>query len=174
MAVAPFLLMAAGTGMQALSQYRQGQYASAQAKAQARIENYNAQVAETNAEAIKQKSIFDQIRALKRGSKVMGKLRARLGASGAVMSEGAPASAIAEQGFENALDVALIGYEGMVGAAQQKSLAAGHRYSASSYLQQAKYAKSAGKLGAGTTLLTGFGSMSAKGVYPKSLNFLNA
>jgi len=159
------LLMAAGMGMQAISQYRQGQYAASQAKANARISDYNADVAEANAEAIKQKSIFDQLRALRRGEKIIGKQRAKMGVSGAVMSEGAPADVLAEQGFENAMDVALIGYEGMVGAAQQKNAASLYRFEAANYLQQAKNAKRAGKVGAATTLLTGFGSMYAGGMF---------
>jgi hypothetical protein len=158
-------LMVIGTGLSALSKYRQGQYASMQAKVQARISDYNAKVAETNAEAIKQKSVFDQLRALRRGERITGRLRARLGASGAVVSEGAPADALAEQGYENALDVALIGYEGIVGAARERTKAGLYRYEAASYRKQARYARQAGTFGAGTTLLTGFGSMATGGMF---------
>jgi hypothetical protein len=162
------LLMAAGTGLSAYSAYQQGRYAAAQAEAQARISDYNAQVAEANAEAIKQKSIFDQLRALKKGQRRLGELRAKQGVSGAVMSEGAPADVLAEQGFENALDVALIGYEGIVGAKRQKSIASMYRYEAANYLQQAENAKRAGLIGAGTSLLTGFGTMYGLGMFDKS------
>ena len=166
-------LMAMGTGMKALSTYRQGQYASMQAKAQAQISGYNMQVAEANAEAIKQKSIFDQLRALKRGRRIMGTLRAKQGVSGAMMTEGAPADVLAEQAFENALDVALIGHEGLVGAARQRAAARMYGAEAGTYLRRAKYMRQAGKVGAATTLLTGFGTMSEKGMFPKSLSFLN-
>ena len=158
-------LMVIGTGLSALSKYRQGQYAAMQAKAQARISDYNAQVAEANAEAIKQKSVFDQLRALRRGERITGRLRARLGASGAVVSEGAPADVLAEQGYENALDVALIGYEGMVKAAREKSTAGLYRYEAANYRTQARNARQAGTFGAATTLLTGFGSMAAQDMF---------
>ena len=152
-------LMVAGTGMQAMSAYRQGQYQSMQAKAQAGMSNYNAQVAETNAEAIKQKSIFDQIRSLKRGSRIQSAIRAKQGASGAVLSEGAPSDVLAEQAAENALDVALIGYEGQVGAAKQKSAASMYRAEASNYMAAAKNYERAGKTAAWTTGLTGLGNM---------------
>lgn len=158
-------LMMAGMGMQAFSQYQQGQYAAAQAKAQARISDYNATIAEQNAEAIKAKSTFDQLRALKRGERVIGRMRAKQGVSGAVMSEGAPAEAVAEQGFENALDVALIGYEGLIGSAREKSKANLYRFEAENYMERAKSAERAGWTGVGSTLLTGFGSMATQGMF---------
>jgi hypothetical protein len=168
-----FATVLAATAIGAHSRYQQGLAASAQAKAQARMDEYNAQVSETNARAIRQKSIFDQIRALKAGQKRMGSLVAKLGASGAVVSEGAPANLIAEQGFENALDVALIGYEGLVREGREKSAAQMYRNEAENYMMQSKYARRAGLMGAGTTLLSGFGTMSEKGMFPKPLDFLN-
>jgi len=165
MAVAAPLMMIAGTGMSALSTYRQGQYASNQAKAQAKISDYNAQVADADATAIKQKSIFDQVRAVKSGARKVGSLRAGMSTSGAVLSEGAPATAVAQQAYENALDVAMIGYEGMVGARKQRSAAAMYRASAANQRSQAKYAKRAGTFGAVTKLLTGFGSMAMMGAF---------
>ena len=153
------LLMLAGTGMQAMSAYRQGQYASMQAKQQANISDYNARVASANAEAIKQKSIFDQVRSLKAGERKAGELTARLGASGAVVSEGAPADIISEQAYENALDVALIGHEGLVGAAKQKSAAQMYRNEAVGYKAASKNYLRAGKLAALGTAAGGLGSM---------------
>lgn len=151
------LLMLAGTGMSALSQYRQGQYAAMQAKAQANISDYNARVADANAEAIKQKSIFEQVRALQKGEKKAGELRAGLGASGALVSEGAPADILAEQAYESALDVALIGHEGQVGAAKQRNAAQMYRNEAVNYRTSAKNYKQAGKMAALTTGLSGMG-----------------
>ena len=151
--------------MSALSTYRQGQQASNQAKAEARVSDYNAQVADADAAAIKQKSIFDQVRAVMAGERKVGSLRAGAGASGAVVSEGAPAEMIAAQAYENALDVAMIGYEGLVGADKQRSAAAMHRVSAANQRAQAKNAMKAGKLGAVTKLLTGFGSMAMMGAF---------
>ena len=167
MAFAAPLLMLAGTGMQAMSAYRQGQYASMQAKQQANISDYNSRVADANAEAIKQKSIFDQVRSLKAGERKAGELTARLGSSGAVVSEGAPADILGEQRAENALDVALIGYEGQIGAAKQRNAAQMYRNEAVNYKASAKNYERAGKIAAWSTglgglgnyyLLTGFGS----------------
>jgi len=153
------LMMLAGTGMQAMSAYRQGQYASMQAKQQANISDYNARVADANAEAIKQKSIFDQVRSLKAGERRTGELTARLGASGAVVSEGAPADILGEQRAENALDVALIGYEGQIGAAKQRNAAQMYRNEAVGYKAASKNYLRAGKLAALGTAAGGLGSM---------------
>ena len=171
-AVIPFAMMA-GVGMQGLSAYRQGQYAAQQAKAQAAISQYNSEVSLANAEAIKQKSMFDQIRALHRGRRIEGKLRAKMGASGAVISEGAPADVLAQQGYENALDVALIGYEGIIGAQQQRSAAGMYAAEAANYRTTASNVRQAGRYGALERLLTGFGTMSAEGMFPSQLDFLN-
>jgi len=159
------LIAGAGIGMQAMSQYRQGQAAAADAKGQQQMSLYNAQVSEQNAKAIEAKTTFDQLRALRRGQKITGSLRAKLGASGALMDEGAPARLVAEQEFENALEVALIGVEGRTQAAQEMSQAGLQRYQGDIYRKQAKNAKRAGLMGAGTSLLTGFSNMGQQGMF---------
>ena len=157
MGFAAGLMMLAGTAVSAVSAYRQGQYASMQAKAQAKISDYNAMVADTNAEAIRQKSIFDQVRAVTLGRGQIGEALSELAEAKAVISEGAPADILAEQAYENALDVALIGYEGMVGAARQKSAASMYRNEAANYLTSAKNYAQAGKTAAWATGLSGLG-----------------
>ena len=156
MAFAPMLMMAAGTGMSALSTYRQGQYQSNQAKAAAEVSDYNAQVADADAAAIKQKSIFDQIRSVQSGARKVSSLRVG-------QTEENIGEVIQVQAYENALDTAMIGYEGLVGAGKQRSAAAMYRNSAANQRSQSKYAKESGKWGAVTKLLTGFGSMAMMG-----------
>lgn len=164
MSAAMFLMMA-GTGLNAWSQYQQGLYASMIAKAKARLSDYKADVAKANARAIKQKSKFDQQRALKIGRRIEGKLRAKAGVSGAVISEGAPADVLAEQAAENALNVDLIGHEGLVGAAQQKNIAAQYRTEAANFMFQSKFAKATGKMAAVNAVMQGFSQMGQMGVF---------
>ena len=152
-------LMAAGAGMKTMSAYRQGQAASNQAKQQANISDYNSRVADANAEAIKQQSIFDQVRALKAGERRAGQLTAKLGSSGAVVSEGAPADILSEQAYENALDVALIGHEGLVGAAKQRNAAQMYRNEAVGYKAESKNLLRAGKMKAWSEAFGGIGNM---------------
>lgn len=153
------LMMLAGTGLSALSAYGQGQAAAAQARAQAQLSEHSARVADANAVAIEQKTTFDQVRAIKAGRRAAGRLRASFGEAGAVVSEGAPADVLAEQGFESALNVALIGHEGIVGAARQRNLAAVSRVEASNLQTQAGNLEQAGGLGALTQLGSGLGEM---------------
>jgi hypothetical protein len=149
--VAP-LMMIAGTGVQALSQYRQGQAAAVQARAQAGQSLLAAETADANAEAIKQKSIFDQIRAVKAGSRQIGRLRAG-------QTEENIANVVAEQGFENALNVALIGHEGLVGAQRQRNLATMKRNEVTNLRAAALNLRRAGQTAALTTGLSGLGQM---------------
>jgi len=160
------MMMLAGTGMQALSAYRQGQYASMQAKAQARMSDYNAMVAETNAEAIRQKSIFDQIRAVKLGERRLGTIRVG-------QTEENIWRVAAEQGAETALGVSLIGHRGLVEAGRQKTTAGMYRTEAANYRTTAKNLETAGKFNAANYLLQGFGTMSLKEAWPDPLDFLN-
>lgn len=163
---------AIGLGMQAGSVYAQGQAEAAEASTQAALANYNARVSELNARAREQRTKFDQIRQQMRGRKVMGTLRARLGASGAMISEGAPLNLLAEQAFELELENALIGYEGMTEAAQLRSQAQFQRAQADIYRKRAGSYRRAGAIGAGATLLGGFGQMYEAGMFePQSQNY---
>ena len=144
-------LAVAGTGLSAYGSYAQGKAAKAEAR-------YNQQVANQNAAALEQKTQFDQMRQQKRGQSIMGSLRAKLGASGAMMTEGAPLAVVAEQAYELALENAMIGAEGRTQAEQTRSQ--GRVFAA-----QGANAMQAGRVGAYTSLLQGFGSMYSMGMF---------
>lgn len=137
----------------------------AQAQQQAAMSRYNARLAALNAEATRAKARFDQIRQQRRGRKIMGRLRARLGASGALMSEGAPLALLAEQSAELALENALIGYEGLVTAQKWRSQAAMDIAQAGLYEARGRAEQRASYLKAGSTLLTGFGQAYESGMF---------
>lgn len=157
MAVATSLLFAAGIGLQGFSMFMQGRAAKAQAEGEEAMAEYNRKVSEQNAKAAQLKSTFDQQRQAKFGQRVMGTLRAKLGASGAVLGEGAPADLVTEQAEELALENALIGYEGQVTAGQYRSRATLYGMQADLAGQRAGAAMPAASIGAGATLLQGFG-----------------
>lgn len=158
-------LVAAGVGMQAYSAYAEGQAASDDARAQARITAYNAAVSERNARAVEMKTTFDQVRQAQRGRRIMGSLRAKLGASGALMDEGAPLSLQADQLMELELENALIGYEGSNEASKLRAEGALSTYQGNIFRQKAKNAETAGLIGTGSTLLSGFGKMKSEGMF---------
>ena len=145
----PFILMAAGTVMKAKGEYEAGQAEQAAA-------NYNAKVLERQAQAREQKGLYDSRRQAEYASRQESSIRAGLGGSGAVMTEGSPLMIQSEQAAQNELDNLLIGYDSAIDAQTYRSQAAQSKYAG-------KIASRAGKTQAFTTLLTGFGSMGAGG-----------
>lgn len=158
-------LMAAGTAMQAFGKWGEGQAHAANALAQAEIARYNAMVADINARMQAEKTKFDQGRRLRAGMRSTGRLRAQLGASGALMSEGAPLMAVMEQESENALAVALVGAEGRTKEEQLRTQGKLDRVQAKIYEGKAKSSRKAGAIGTASTLLSGFGEMEQAGMF---------
>ena len=157
-------LIAVGTGLQATSMIMQGRAAKAQAEGEEAMAEYNRKVAEQDAKATELKSLYEQRRQLKFGRRVMGTLRARLGASGAMAEEGAPLALVTEQAEELALENALIGYEGQVMAGRYMSQAGIYGMQAETAGMRAGAAMPAAYVGAGATLLTGFGTAKYMGM----------
>lgn len=149
--------VAAGLGMGALGQYQAGQAAAAQAEGQAAMAEYNAKLQEREARMLEQQAAFRQRRQAREAQRHMSSLRAGLAASGAVPTEGAPLLIQSEQAAESELENLLIGYERQVGAQRATSQAQLDRLQASIYRKRAGTSRTAGIMGAGTTLLTGFG-----------------
>lgn len=156
-----FPLIAAG-GMMAGSSILSGFFGSTQKKNEAAVAKYNAALMQQQAEAIKQKTKFQMIRQAEEGQRVQGELRAAIGGSGLVATQGAPLLALALQKSESGLQNYLIGYEGRIAANEALS-------GAQNYLMQAKAAKIGAKqsmisgfLGAGAALVGTWASMPGK------------
>lgn len=137
----------AGVGLQAFSAYAQGRAASAEAKNQQAIAEYNAKVKEQEAKMIEARSLAEARLQAQEGERKISSL-----AVGGVPR----LLALATQAAENERENLMIGYEGQVGAARARSEAEGFRMSADAYGDQAKSAKQAGWLNVGTTVLSGF------------------
>ena len=138
-------IMAIGTGMQAYGQRQEGQAADTAAE-------YNQQVLEREAQAKEQKSLIESRRQAGEASRKMSSLRAGLGASGVATGVGAPLEILSAQAQESELENLMIGYEG-------QTEAAGLREQGKMARWEGKQAKKAGAIGAGATLLSGFGGM---------------
>lgn len=158
-------LMIAGIGTQvagavaaARGQRYAAEVAAAEAESQAALANYNAQLAEREAQAIEQKTKYEQQKQAEEAERRMGALEAGLGAAGAVTTTGTPLLIQAKQASEFELENLMIGYEGETEAAKARSEAEMQRYQSRIYQQRVGYEKKAGRIAAGTTLLTGFGS----------------
>ena len=155
----------ASTGFSAYASYREGLAQQEQAKAQEYLSLYNARVAEQNARMTEARTNFEQIRQQRRGGQVMGRLRARLGASGAVMSEGAPLALMIDQASELALENALIGFEGRTQAGRWRSQGRLSRVQATIFREKGKNAMDAAYMNVGSTLLTGFSKGQQQGMW---------
>ena len=146
-----------GTGVAAYGQYQQGQAAEKEAKSAQNMANYNAKVEEQKAEAIRKRAAFDQKRQAKQASEARSSLIARLGTSGGL---GSPVAGdlVAEQESELELENLLIGYQGEVGAKKAESQATLDRLQGSLASKKGKNLRTASYYGAGSSLLTGFGT----------------
>lgn len=147
----------------------------AQARSLQNIASYNALVMEHEAEATRQRARFTQKRLAERGARVKSALVADIAAAGGL---GSPVAAdlAAEQAAELELENLLVGFEGEVLAGRAEIQAELDRLQAQIYRrrvkplreigritsrvfeQRARNLRTAALLGAGETLLTGFGT----------------
>lgn len=135
------------------------QAASAQAKAQAGVSEFNARVARQQAASEEAFASFRQQRQAKEARRRQGRLRAAIGAAGVVPDVGTPLLLQATQAAEDELDNLLIGFQGQIGAARQVSRARLGGVQADIFTQRARNARIAGGIQAGSTLLSGFGGI---------------
>ncbi len=169
-----FFTAAAATATAAAGTYMQGQAASDQAKAQAAQGRRNADVAERDAVATDIKTRFDQVRDVQRGERAVGKVRAKLGTSGAIISDDAPQRIVAEQIMENELQNAMIGYSGATQASRLRSQAAGLRSGADIADIRADSLKTATLLNTGSSLLGNVGAMFDSGMFTSGTESIKA
>lgn len=137
--------LVAGVGLQAFGQYRAGQEADVTSK-------YNQQVKEREAQAAEQQSMVASRKQAQAAARKMSTLRAQMGVAGAVSDTGAPMEILSEQARQSATENIEIGISGTQEAAKLRSQGQAIR-------RQGKAAKRAGRLGAGASLLTGFGTL---------------
>lgn len=152
----PVTLILLGTGAMAAGQLQAGRAAEAEGRSAQNIANFNAAVMEREAIAVRRKAAFAQKRQAERGVRIKSALTARIAAAGGI---GSPVAAdlAAEQAAELELENLLIGFEGEVEAQRALSQAEIDRLSGKVARRRGRAAKRASRIGAGATLLTGFG-----------------
>jgi hypothetical protein len=155
--MAPAALMVAGTALGAGGQIYSGMTASTEGKSAQNMANYNAALAEREATMTEQKTSIQQRQQMEEAERRKSTMRANMGAAGVVSTEGTPLLIQAQQAEQDELQNLMIGFEG---AEQARSL----RSEATLQRLQGKQARRAGKasalgsyIGAGSSLLTGFG-----------------
>ena len=149
MAAVSLATTAIGAGVSAYGQAQQGKTANVAAQRNAQIQNRNATIARQNAEF--NAKLQEREARRRRSSQV-----ARLGASGIEVFEGTNLIALAEQEFVDDMNAQLTRRGGAIEAANLQQTAA-------ITSAQGTASRSAGFLGAGTSLLTGAGSVGLQG-----------
>ena len=152
----------AGIGLGAVGVIGSGVAASNLAEAQASQAEFNARIQEREAQHAEQVTLFRQRRQAKEAERQRSALQASIGASGVVSGVGAPLLIQQEQAEESELDILLIGAQGQTAAARARSQGALDIQQAGIFRQRGASASTAGIIGAGTSLLTGFGQLSRR------------
>lgn len=153
------VLMGVGLGLTAVGQVQAGRAAAAEAESAQAIANYNAAVQEREATAIEQRTALEQRRQAEESARAMSRLRAGLGVAGVVPTAGTPLQIQAKQASEFEIENLMIGYRGMTEAERARSAAEMERLGGRLAIQRGRARERAGYIGAGATLLTGFGAM---------------
>jgi hypothetical protein len=161
--MAPVAIMAVSAAMSAYGQYQQGQAAAAEGEAAQGMAEYNAKLQEREAQQIEAKTAYDQRREAAAADRRMSSLRAGFGASGIVSTEGTPLLIQATQAAESEMDNLMIGYEGQQQAQASRSGASLSRLEGDIARQKGRNQRTGSFIGAGSTLLSGFGSMGSSG-----------
>jgi len=148
--------MIATAAVMAAGAIYQGMAESTAAESQAALAEYNASVQENEARSIEQRTILESRKQAEESARRMGTMRAAIGKTGAVATEGSPLMAMAEQGVQDVNENQMIGYRGVVAAQEARTQSQIDKAQAKVYKQKAKSAKTASYISAGSSLLTGF------------------
>lgn len=144
--------MAAGGVMSAQAQRQQG-------KDQEAVMKYNAAVKEQEAKQLEAKAKIDSQRQAEQGERIKSSLRAQLGASGAVPSEGTPLLLQAKQASELDYDNLMIGYNANIDAARLRSGSNLDRMQGKMYAKAGSNAANATLMNTGGSVLGGLYNM---------------
>jgi hypothetical protein len=123
------------------------------------MSQYNAKVAEQQARAEEQATQYRQMRQAEAARRYQGTLKSQMGASGAVMTEGAPLLIQQEQAIQSELDNLMLGYQGQLAARRSRSQGNLDMMQAESYGQRASNSMMAGRIGAGASLMSNAGNI---------------
>lgn len=145
----------AGIGLGVAGAIQEGRAAEAESKSAQNLAEFNARVQEREATAIKQKSVFESKRAATAAAERRSAQKASIATAGGLGSPVATDLA-AEQAAEDELEQLLISFEGQTGVGRARSQAAIDRAGGRIAKRRGESLKTASRIKAGTSLLTGF------------------
>jgi len=149
------LLGGLAIGTQLVGGIMSAQAQAQQGKDQESVMRYNAAVKEQEAKQLEAKAVIDSQRQAEQAERVRSNLRAQLGASGAVVSEGTPLLLQAKQASELEYDNLMIGYNANVDATRLRNGANLDRAQGKMYSRAGSNAATATMFNTGGTVLGG-------------------
>lgn len=151
---------AIGSGvMGAMAARQQGEAAAAAAEQNARIQDYNKQVALRNRDTVLAQTEREAENKMRDNRRQLASVRAAYGASGLALS-GSPLDVIEDSALEQSLDVATMRYKGKVQAAGYTDEAENFNLKSRLYRMESANASKAGKISA---IASYFGAASSVG-----------
>lgn len=135
------VFLAVGTGLQMISQIKQGQSEAAVASA-------NAEISRMQARQTEEEGKYEVAKLEREKEQMLKRQRMAYLKSGVLISEGTPLAMMAQTATEYEMDIAALRYNSAVKAQQE-------RYGSEIYKSSAKSARQLGYWKAGTTLLLG-------------------
>ena len=155
--------MIAAMAVMAAGKIYEGMAANAQGKSEQNMANYNAALSEREANMTEQKTAYQQKLQAEEASRRQSTMRAGLGASGVVSTEGSPLLIQAEQASQDEFQNLLVGYQGQQEATALRSGATLNRMEGKVARQKGKAGLTAGFIGAGSSLMSSFSGAAGTG-----------
>lgn len=152
-----------GAALGAGGQIYSGMAASAEGKSAQNMANYNASLAEREATMTERKTMLQQRQQNEEAERRKSTMVANMGAAGVVSTTGTPLLIQAQQAEQDELQNLMIGFEGAEQARALRSEATLQRLQGKQARKAGNAARTASFIGAGGTLLSGFGAAGAAG-----------
>ena len=153
------IAIVAGVGLQAFGKYQEGQAAATEGESQENMMRYSAALQERQTKQIEQQTALAQRRQAEEAARNKGKLAANIAYSGSVRGVGTNLLIESKQAAEDEFENLIIGYEGRERATAARSQAELDKLQGKIYREKGRAGRTAGIIGAGSTLLTGFSGM---------------
>ena len=160
MATLAVLAIVAGTAVQTYGQLQQGKVAAAEGKAAQQIAEHNAKIKERQAAAELERARAEAERFGREGEALLGEQQVALAKGGVLATTGTPALLLEETADELKADRMQILKGGFLAESFRLSEAEALRFEGRAARARGRYARSASRLFAATTILTGGGATS--------------
>jgi hypothetical protein len=144
-----------------------GMAANAEGKSAQNMAEYNAKLAEREAQMTEQKTAIQQRQQMEDAERRKSTMIANMGASGVVSTSGTPLLIQAQQAEQDELQNLMIGFSGAEEARSLRSEATLQRLEGKQARAKGSALRTASFIGAGSSLLTGFGNAADKGLFSK-------